>query len=58
MNNKNYYYYYYYYLTLVVDGGARSESHPGHFTPLNVPQYALNMKLGGTQSQAGYYIEE
>jgi len=40
---------------LVVDGGASSESDPGHFTPL---KYPLNMKLGGPQSQAGYYKEE
>jgi len=26
--------------------------------PSEVPQYALNMKLGGSQSQAAHYIEE
>ena len=26
--------------------------------PFDVPQYALNMKLGGSQSQAAHYIEE
>jgi hypothetical protein len=25
--------------------------------PFDAPQYALNMKLGGPQRQAGYYIE-
>jgi len=43
---------------LVVDGNVWSESHPGHFTPLKVPQYPLNTNLGGPQSQAGYYREE
>ena len=52
-NNNNYYYYYIHSCphhvgtwakqdiipTLVVDGGAWSESHPRHFTPLKVPHY-------------------
>jgi hypothetical protein len=27
-------------------------------TPVKVPQYPLNMKLVGPQSEAGYYSEE
>jgi len=43
---------------LVVDRGALSESHPGHFTPLKIHQYPSNTKLDVSQSQAGYYREE
>jgi hypothetical protein len=39
------------FLTLVVDRSAWSESHPGHFSPLKVPQYQLNTKLGEPQHQ-------
>jgi hypothetical protein len=45
-------------LTLVVDRGAWSDSHSGHNTPLKVPQYPLNIKMGGPQNQAGYYREQ
>jgi hypothetical protein len=35
---------------------VRITSHTLH--PFDVPQYVLNIKLGGPQSQAGYYREE
>jgi hypothetical protein len=46
------------FLTLFVEKSAKSESHPGYFSPLKIPQYPLNTKMGGPQCQAGYYREK
>jgi hypothetical protein len=32
-----------------------SASHPGHFIPRKVPQYPMNMALGGRHSQSGSF---
>ena len=43
--------YFHSFLTLVADIDAWSESHPWHFTPRNVHQHPLNMKLGVPQAR-------
>jgi hypothetical protein len=47
------------FLTLALDGGECSVSDLSHFTPVERdPQYPLDTRLGGPQSQSGHDGEE
>jgi hypothetical protein len=41
------------FLTLALDGGKRSASRPGRFTPGQKPPYPLNRRLNGPQNVSG-----
>jgi hypothetical protein len=38
------------FLTSALDGGEWSASHPGRFTPREIPWYPLDRRLGGLRS--------
>ena len=43
------------FLSSALDGGVRSTSSSGRFTPKNEPMYPLNMKLSGLHSRSGTF---
>jgi len=45
-------------LTSALDGGERSASCPSSFALRESPQYPLDRRLGGPQSQSGHDIKE
>jgi len=48
---------FYSFLTWALDVAEWSTSHPGHLTLDTEPQYPLNRRLGGFQSESGQFRE-